>query len=284
MQIIKKVQILGIVFLLTALVSCDVMGNSMKLNDFFNKETIALVRAIERDKEDQALSFIEKGVPLNIHGKEGITPLLWLIMKKDKAGMRLALKLGADPNFPSPNGDTPVTMTAGANDDDFLEILLEAGGDPNATNRHGYRALFEAIGESRMSQVEMLIKFGADIALTDKSGRNPAMYAANLNKFEYVHFFLEQGLDHKPRSSTNADLAWGVHDSLSMGLMDTKSSTYEWAIKVKQKLIDLGVEFPPPSPQEVRWTEGIPNQFDIEARDEKIEQGIPLESYERPPE
>ena len=34
-------------------------------------------------------------------------------------------------------------------------------------------------------------------------------------------------------------------------------------------LIDRGVEFPPPSPSEVRWAEGRPNQYDIEAREQE---------------
>jgi len=39
-----------------------------------------------------------------MHGEEGITPLLWLIMQKDKPAMRLVIKLGADPDFADSNG------------------------------------------------------------------------------------------------------------------------------------------------------------------------------------
>ncbi len=87
---------------------------------------VELIRAIEKGDEARARKYL-KGVSLNMHGKEGITPLFWLMTHKDKAGMRLAIKLGADPNFAAPKGDTPVTLMTGANDDELLLILLEGG-------------------------------------------------------------------------------------------------------------------------------------------------------------
>ena len=83
----------------------------MKLTDFFKPGMVELIRAIEKGDETRARKYL-KGVSLNMHGDEGITPLLWLIMQKDKAGMRLAIKLGADPDFARPNGDTPITKGA----------------------------------------------------------------------------------------------------------------------------------------------------------------------------
>ena len=243
----------------------------MKLTDFFTSEVVELVRAIEQDDEIKAQQLIDRGVPLNVHGQGGITPLFWLIMQKDKPAMRSAIKLGADSNLADPAGDTPVTMMAGANDDEFLLILLEGGGDPNALDRNGQPAIFGSIGEDRIEQVKMLLRFGADINLTDKSGRNSALYAANLNKYEIVHYLIEQGVDYTARSANRADVAWRVHEGLSDNLLSPQFPAYQWALKVKQQLIDRGVEFPPPSPREVRWREGKPNQFDIKAREKSSE-------------
>jgi len=101
----------------------------MKLTDFFKPDMVELIRTIEKGDETKARALIEQGLSLNVHGDEGITPLFWLTMKKNKTGMRLALKLGADPNFSSPKGDTPLTMIAGGNDDE----LLRGGGKPECS-------------------------------------------------------------------------------------------------------------------------------------------------------
>ena len=54
----------------------------------------------------------------------------WLTIQKDKAAMRLAIKLGADPDLKDPDGINAVAFFAGADDDEILLILLEGGGIP----------------------------------------------------------------------------------------------------------------------------------------------------------
>ena len=124
----KKPLILATSLLLGALASDGLIGKMMKLTDFFEPDMVELIRVIEKGDEARARDLIKQGLSLNIHGDEGITPLFWLIMQKDKPGMRLAIKLGADPDFADPNGDSPVVFAAGANDDELLLILLEGGG------------------------------------------------------------------------------------------------------------------------------------------------------------
>jgi len=253
------------------LASCGLTGKTMKLTDFFKPDMVELIRAIEKGDESQAHALIKKGLSLNRHGDEGITPLLWLTMQKDKAAMRLAIKLGASPDFARPNGDTPMTMVTGGNDDELLLILLEGGGNANAVDRNGHPAMFAAVANERKTQIDMLIRFGADINLTDRSGRNPAMYGADLNRFEIVHYLIEQGVNYAARDSLRGDIAWNVHEGLSENLLSPEYPAYGWALKVKQQLIDRGVKFPPPSPLDVRWSEGNPDKYDIETRRKELE-------------
>ncbi len=269
MLTLKKPLALFASLLFGVLVSCGLTGKTMKLTDFFKPDMVELIRAIEKGDENKARNLIEQGLSLNVHGEEGITPLFWLMMQKDKAGMRLAIKLGADPDFARPNGDTPVTMVAGGNDDELLLILLEGNANPNAVDRNGHPAMFGAVAEERLEQIKMLMRFGADINLTDRSGRNSALYGAGINRYEMVHYLIEQGADYALRGSSRADVAWDVHDKLSNNLLSPEYPAYGWALKVKQQLIDRGVKFPPLSPREVRWKEGKPNRFDIKAREKE---------------
>ncbi|MCF6338360.1 MAG: ankyrin repeat domain-containing protein [Gammaproteobacteria bacterium] len=246
----------------------------MKLTDFFKPDMVELIHAIEKGDESKARNLIDSGLSLNVHGDEGITPLLWLIMQKDKPAMRLAIKLGADPDFARPNGDTAITMTAGGNDDELLLILLQEGGNPNAVDRNGHPAMFAAVANERKKQIDMLIRFGADINLTDRSAANSALHAAYINRYEMAYYLIAQGVDYAARSAGHADIAWLVHDGLSKELLNPEYPAYSWALKVKQQLIDRGVKFPPLSPREVRWREGKPNRYDIKARRKELEEQL----------
>ena len=239
------------------------------VSDYFDRGTVELINAIEHQDQSKAQHYIDQGLDLNIHGQEGITPLIWLVMKKDKSAIRLALELGADPNFPAGDGDSLLAMVAGGNDDELLVLLLDNGADPNSVNRHGKPAIFGAIAYHKFEQIRILMKYGVDIDKTDKSSLTPANYATTFNFYDIVHFFLEQGADHTIRDSSRGDLAWSLHDALKDNLIRPDSEQMDWALKVKEWLINKGVTFPPPSPREIRIKEGRPNMWDLEAMEKE---------------
>jgi len=78
-------------------------------------------------------------------------------------------------------------------------------------------------------------------------------------------------VDYTARDEAGADIAWNVHHGLSKNLLSPEFPAYGWALKVKQQLLDRGVKFPPPSPREIRFREGRPNAWDIEAREKERE-------------
>lgn len=237
----------------------------MEANDFFEPRQVELLEAIQRGEKAKARSLLEENLALNTRGNDGITPLFWLIMQKDHEAVELALELGADPNFPDDNGDTPVTMMAGGDDNRMLTLLLKHGGAPNSTNRNGKPALFGAISQERWDNLKTLLEYGADADVTDRTGKTSVQYAAVLNQFEVAHYLIEHGADYRKRDSTGGDVAWEIHDKLENNLLNPEADAYDWALKVKEQLQDRGVEFPPPSPREVRIREGRPNRWDKEA-------------------
>lgn len=254
----------------------------MRFGNPFDNDTSRLVRAIETSKAQKASEMIESGVEINVNEpKEGITPLQYLLYKQDKEAMTLALSLGADPDLKNNSGDSAVTIAAGAEDDELLEIVLKAGGNPNAIDRNKRPAIYGSIGEERKEQIKLFIKYGVDLNNTDGAGQTAGFYGALLNKYEIVYFLIEEGLDPTIPNKAGVGIAWLIHDSLSRNLLNPEYPSYEWAIKVKQQLVDRGVKFPPPGASELRWRSGKPSKFDIERRDKKIKDGVPLESYEK---
>lgn len=251
---------------LLALASCGLKGDSMKATDFFSPQMVTLLEDIAQGNQGDAQQKLAGGLDLNSRGQEGITPLFWLMMEKDKDAVKRALQLGADPNYPSGTGNTPVAAVAGGNDDALLALLLDQGGDPNSVNQKGEPALFEAIGEERWSQVQMLLDHGADLDKLDNLHRNSALYAATLNKYEIAYKLVELGADYRLRSTVDDDIAWNIHEGLSQGLLNPAYPAYGWAQKLKTLLMEKGVQFPPLSPREVRIKEGRPNRWDLKAQ------------------
>ncbi|WP_298776635.1 ankyrin repeat domain-containing protein [uncultured Shewanella sp.] len=230
---------------------------------FFEPEMAEVLIALQQGKTAQAQMLMsDHNLDLNVHGKDEITPLLWLIMvANNKPAAKLALDLGADPNFKDSDGDNAVTMLAGGKDLAWLELILAAGGNANAIDRNGDPALFDAIGEANWDNIHALLDHGADVNLKDRSGANSALYPTYIMKYEFSYFFIQKGADPFIYDNTGSDLAWSVYDDIGDGIIKPDNPNYPWAMKIKQYLIDQGVEFPPLSPKEVRakWAkEGKP--------------------------
>jgi len=101
----------------------------------------------------------------------------------------------------------------------------------------------------------------------------PYMHPTSIDTI-MVHYLIEQGVDYTVRDASHGDIAWNIHESLSENLLNPESPACDWALKVKQQLIDRGVRFPPLSPREVRWKEGKPNRYDIKARKKELEEAL----------
>ncbi|MFO7786810.1 MAG: ankyrin repeat domain-containing protein [Halospina sp.] len=229
----------------------------MKATEFFEPEQVKLLEAIQQGNEPRARQMLEDGdVALNTRGKDDITPLFWLMMQKDHQAVERALRLGADPNQMAGNGHTPVSFMAGGNDTDMLRVLLEYDGNPNSRDADGQPALFSAIGHERWDNLKMLLEYGADPDQTDNTDTTSVQYAGYLNKFEIAHYLIEEGADYTHRDSVGSSIAWEIHDGLEQGILNPEFPAHEWAKKVKKQLQERGVEFPPPSPAEIREQRG----------------------------
>ncbi|WDE06297.1 ankyrin repeat domain-containing protein [Thalassomonas viridans] len=246
----KLAKIFG--FLSLGLIAGCNMGNKMKAEEFFTSEMVLLLKTIKQGNGEKAKSMINDGLKLNSHGDEGITPLFWLMLDKDLQAIELALTLGADPNFTTPDGRHPVASVVGEGNDDILALLLKFGGDANAVDLDGEPAIFSSIGADNWQQINMLIDAGADLNKTNKSAENSILHAAYLNKFEIIYKLKGLGGDFHLPSAGGVTLAWQIHDKLSRNMLNPEYEAYSWAIKTKDFLIEKGINFPPLSPEQVR--------------------------------
>lgn len=232
-------------------------ANNMKANEYFNdRKVVALVDTASSGNVDGIQRALRDGADVNVVGKDGITPLLFVLSDThNKDGMRALLKAGANPNYMAPNGGCAVILAAGAEDSEILRIMLDGGGNPNLRNKDGEPATFTAIWQHRWDNLALLLDRGADINATNLTRDTALHQLADLGFWEQVAKLIERGADYNAVTSSGGTIAWRLYRAQYA----PGTSQYQWAQKVKSMLMARGVHFPPPSPMENRTRLGIPN-------------------------
>lgn len=211
----------------------------MTINDAFEDPAVVrLVEAALDGQEQEIKSLVKKGADVNYVGKEGVTPLFWVMMKRSKTGMKRLLMAGADPNYKAIDSRqySAVNYAAGGDDSQFLEILLEYGGDPNSIKGdRGDSSLQVAIYQNRVENVKLLMKYGADINLPGSLRSTAAETAVKLNRFDLAVYLLEQGYNHDLQRLARLT---------EISLVDPDSEAQKWKLKLLEMLKQRGVKFP----------------------------------------
>lgn len=163
---------------------------------FANPGVAALARAACYGNTARIAALAKRGVNVNAHGKQGVTPLIWAMTCHNYRGLRALLRAGADPNEPMIYGQSPVWLAAGGRDANLLPILLDHGGNANAycEQCQGTSALENAIDFHRTANFKLLIKRGANVNFL--GGLSPGQTAIAAGRFDYILTLLHHGYDH----------------------------------------------------------------------------------------
>jgi ankyrin repeat protein len=163
---------------------------------FPDRRIAEVLEAVERGNMDAAKRLTSTGVDLNVQGKSGITPLLWVMgstLDPGKAGF--LIRQGADPNVVDPSsGVSAMHLAAGGDRPAMLEALLQNGGNANLRGKGGESLLMAALAQQRDRNVEILLKHGADINHVSDSKDTAAIKAAAFGRYDWVARFLDLGL------------------------------------------------------------------------------------------
>ncbi len=196
---------------------------------FADGKVAALAVAAARGDLKRIDDLVAQGVNPNAQAKTGMTPLIWAIQAKNKAGFRRLLLRGGRPDyvaegtdfdgFPHPVPRSLIGCAAGdMSDSEWLEILLKHGANPNLVRpkiggenttdySEGTTPIFAAIDSRRMKNLDLLIKAGADVNHQDNFGNTPILHAA-WGRFDVVLRLLEAGADYRIRNNDGEDLAY----------------------------------------------------------------------------
>lgn len=130
---------------------------------FQNDGVVSLLQAAKNNDAKEARRLIGEGVDVNTMGKDGATPLIWMLSLQDLSAMRFLLELGADPNQFMVNGvGSPLWLAAAGGKMETLRLLLDYKADPNLAFGTKTPLVMAVIG-SHLDCAELLLLHGADI-------------------------------------------------------------------------------------------------------------------------
>ncbi len=99
-----------------------------------------LMFASANNYPEMAELLIDKGVNLNLKGKDGKTALMYASANNHPEIAKLLLEKGADPNLQNENNWTALMYASSFNHPETAELLLEKGADPYLRDKDGETA------------------------------------------------------------------------------------------------------------------------------------------------
>ena len=228
------------------------VGN-MTAHEAFSDERVArMVGAAVSGDRNEVDQQLKAGADVNAIGKDGISPLLFVLINRQLKGAELLLKAGANPNYKAAlrNGSA-MALAAGGDWPEALELLLKHGGDPNLRGlENNEPLLFIAVMQFREQNIRILLDHGADVNIHrgskfSNADDTAANVAARLGRFDLVHYFLERGQNYSLQR---------LAASVEIRNVPPTSEQQRWKDKVIEMLEARGACFPafdPANPQVV---------------------------------
>lgn len=132
--------------------------------------------AAARGNLDQAKALLDAGVPADLIGRGGLTPLHWSLHGRNEAVHLLLLNRAASSEFRSISGATPLMSAVERKLLDQARFLLDHGVGPNVADDRGFTALHRAANMGELDLVLLLLERGAHPS-PDAQGHTPRSLA-----------------------------------------------------------------------------------------------------------
>jgi hypothetical protein len=152
--------------------------------------------AAARGDADRARALLDEGVPADLIGRDGSTPLHWSLIGGNEAIHLLLLDRAPSSEFRSVLGSTPLMAAVEWKRIEQVKFLLDRGAGPNLTDHRGFTALHRAAAMGELDLVRVLLEHGAKPNV-DAQGHTPRSIAEAKGYAE----ILEALSGHRPGAS-----------------------------------------------------------------------------------
>ena len=246
MWVMKKVCWL---FIFAALLTgCASITNNNQAKKYFDDAKAFKLAVAGADGDVTAIQTLRnQSADPNSIGKDGMTPVLWAMVRGNKSGLQKLLEVGGDANYQTDDGNSVMSLAAEVDDPEFLKIALQHGGNPNLDILHSpyRRPLGIATGPFHLEHVKLLLNAGADVNYQNPVTGNTALdLAADLNQFDIVYYLLENGANYNLKNKLGNTVVFQIENNN----IDSASSNYVWRRKVIEFLRSKDIQVNPRIP------------------------------------
>mgnify|MGYP001400055909 CR=1 FL=1 len=228
------------------------MSRNYSADDIFTGPQLELAQAIERN-DMAALRRGAEGVDLHAQGRQQMTLMWFAMMQKNTDAIRTLVELGVHPSGDEMDGmqaRTPLGAALMSEDTFYLEAMLDGGLSPNDGKNGDSPLLEKAVISGTLDHVKLLVERGADTdAKSGLVGRTAFDLSTSGTKSKVALYLLEHSDQPNVRTGTGVTTAWRVHSRIQDLQPGSLQNDF---IQLRDRMIQRGVEFPPPSPVEVR--------------------------------
>ena len=142
-----------------------------------------LFTAVKKSNYEKVVEMVEKGVTVNIHDAEDLTPLAYALRNDDEKMFDLLIKNDADVNNQILKKTSLLIFYIKSKKSKLLSRLLEADADVNFQDSIGMTPMMHAIESTNIDAIKFFISYdykdNLDLNITDYSGKTMFDYVEN---------------------------------------------------------------------------------------------------------
>lgn len=170
-------------------------GNRYFINKADKNGKTPLMCAIARKNAPVIKLLLDDNADVNLADKNGKTALMYAILFEDIATITALLKNNAKVDPTDERGDTSLVMAIQRRNLEIINLLLKYNAQVNVVDRYKQSPLKLAIESKRIDIIKALIDKSGDVNIADITGRFPLIYAVEEGNLDVVKFLVNEGAD-----------------------------------------------------------------------------------------
>jgi hypothetical protein len=243
--------------LLLTSVTAYAMKKEFPASDFFSGKQLELARAIERG-DIHKVQQLAPLTNLNTPGRKKMTLLFFSVQEALQRNptrleiITVLVKAGADPLQEVPNFGDVLGVMLNSSHPEFLRALLDGGVDPNTMIEGRIPIIFFVTMESTLDSLKLLIARGADVNRRDSLRKTPLYEALMYDALDSVDYLLDHGANPNIYTINGISFPFMILRDIEKNSSAPNSITYKKLTEIRDRMIKMGVKWPPESPAQLR--------------------------------
>ncbi|WP_207004412.1 ankyrin repeat domain-containing protein, partial [Trinickia mobilis] len=171
-------------------------------------------------------------------------------------------------NHDVPNFGSALRVVLNSQPPEFLRTLLDAGVDANTTTEAGTPIIFFVTKERTFESLKLLIARGANVDKRDPLRNTPLYEALMNNGLDQIDYLLDHGAHPNTYNINGVSFPVVLSDEIETNASVPNSVAYKKLIEIRDRIIKMGVKWPPESPEQIRarWGANAPKRLDDSQR------------------